>query len=442
MQPRYSYDDRLPSSELRPFDLESSLPQRKSDQSVGAAELRAHNEGLLLRTIWQKRTISRADLARQTGLSRSSVSTIVSDLLDTSLVETLGVGSSNGGRRPILLGFKDDAYYIVGVDVGATHIGLALTDLRGSVVEWRQRPADGRSDPEGTIATTRSLIDSVLANHGLGAHQLVGIGLSMPSPVVPDSPNRLSPVVLPAWKGTSPIEELEAYYRRPVRMDNDANLGALAEHWWGKWRTNGNLTWIKVATGVGAGIILEGRVYRGHNGVAGEIGHMSIDPEGPLCVCGLRGCLNTLVGTSAVLGAIETGLADSPKSALSAAPAPSIHRLVDAALSGDELARQILRRTGQTLGVAVANLIHLINPAAVVLGGGIVRAGDLLLDAVRETARAHVPFDASDECPIVPSALGQPSVGLGAATLILQEALSNPDLFPKRAAVAAGVSVQ
>jgi hypothetical protein len=233
----------------------------------------------LLRLIWREQLISRAELARRTGLSRSSISAIVSDLLATGLVHETGTGYSSGGRRPIMLGFDDDALAIVGVDMGAAHIAIVVTDLRAEVKAWRSEPCDVRDDPEGALTLMCELIDSAMAEAKIEKKQLIGMGVAVPSPVRPDEPSKLSPVFVPKWREFSPVKRLEATYGVPVAMDNDANLGALAEQWWGAGRDGRDLAYVKVATGVGAGLIIHGDIYRGPAGIAGEIGHIPVDPS-------------------------------------------------------------------------------------------------------------------------------------------------------------------
>jgi len=230
----------------------------------------------LLRLIWRERCISRAEIARQTGLARSTVSEIVGGLLETGLVAEAGTGKSRGGRRPILLEFQDNACQILGVDIGAAHVAVALTDLRGRVLTWHESQHPVRTDPEGTRELVKKLCTESLASTD-GKKRLIGIGVAMPSPVDPLHSELLSERVLPEWRGTSGLENLKKKFNVNVLIDNDANLGALAERWWGAGRNTDNFIYIKVATGIGAGLILGGEIYRGSTGVAGEIGHIPVD---------------------------------------------------------------------------------------------------------------------------------------------------------------------
>ena len=398
-------------------------------QVLGASQMRAQHRGLLLRLIWQEKLISRADLARRTGLSRSSISAIVSDLLETGLVSETGAGDSSGGRRPIMLGFDDYAHAIVGVDMGATHIAVCVTDLRVQVKAWRSETCDVREDPQGALALMRELIDSALLEAGVEKEHLVGIGLSVPSPVNPSNPTVLSPLFVPKWKEVNLVEFLEGAYGVPVGMDNDANLGALAEQWWGAGRDGRDLAYIKVATAVGAGLIINGDIYRGTTGIAGEIGHIPVDPSAGRCVCGLTGCLNLRMGTAQLVQQAHDLRSEHPKSVLPRRGL-TVSRIVEEACEGDRLARVIVEDAGRYLAVGVAAMLNLFNPATVVFGGSLTRAGELLLRPLRDALGERSPSASVKQSQLVTSALGIEGTARGAATLILRAALDDPALFP------------
>jgi glucokinase-like ROK family protein len=381
----------------------------------------------VLRLIWRERRISRAEIARHAGLSRSTVSEIVGGLLQTPLVAEVGAGQSRGGRRPIVLEFQDDACVILGVDVGATHVAVAVTDLRGRVIEWSAEDHPVRTDPEGTRALVVELCEASLAGKR-GRQQLVGIGVGVPSPVDPEHRYGLSEVVLPQWQGRSGLEGLQAQYDVPVLIDNDANLSALAERWWGAGREVDDFAYIKLATGIGLGHILGGGIYRGAAGLAGEIGHLAIDPQGEPCVCGLRGCLATFVGTKALVARASALLTDYPKSVL-AGQSATITAIEDAALAGDPLAQQVVREAAEYLGIAVAGLLNLMNPTMVILGGGLTRVGELLLEPLRETVRRRTLVSSVATAVIRTSELGPQAAAVGASTLVLDAALTDPRLF-------------
>jgi len=397
-------------------------------QSVDSARMRAQNRALILKRIWRDRRTSRAALARECGMARSTLSAIVGDLMATGLVETLGAGSSRGGRRPILIGFDDDACGIVGVEMGAAHVGVALTNLRGQVQAWRSQPHPVRSEPQTTLDLIRQLVRSCLDEATTYADRLVGIGIAVPSPIDPSTRRQMSPRILPAWAGIDLVEALGDTFGGRVELDNDANLGALAEHWWGA-HAPGDLAYVKVATGVGAGLLIDDRVYRGAGGIAGEIGHTAIDPSGPRCICGLDGCLVTLVGSEALVARVVETRDRRPESALASGPV-DIQAITAAALADDALAVEVVGAAGHHLGIALASLLNLIDPATVVLGGDLTRVGDLLLAPLRDALKARSLFTSVSEAQVVTSQLGDQAIAVGAATMILRAALERPELFP------------
>jgi predicted NBD/HSP70 family sugar kinase len=383
----------------------------------------------VLRLIWEERRISRADIARRAELSRSTVSEIVNEILPTGLVAEVGEGPSRGGRRPIVLEFQDDVCVILGVEMGGSHVAAALTDLRGRVLAWETREHPVRSDPAGTRQLIAELCRGCLAAPAAAGRPLVGIGVAVPSPVNPAHPDRLSTVVLPAWEGRLGLDDLGDHHGVPLLVDNDANLGALAEHWWGLGVGVDHLAYIKVATGIGSGHVINGEIYRGAAGFAGEIGHISIDPQGEPCICGLRGCLATFVSGAALEARASRLAAKFPGSHLTE-KAFTVHDIEKAALAGDRLALQVVSEAAEHLGTVIAGLLNLMNPAMVVLGDDFARLGELVLAPLRERVRSRTLVTSVATTEILFSKLGPQSVAIGAATLVLKTALEDSRLFP------------
>ncbi len=388
----------------------------------------------VLRLIWEQRAISRAEIARRADLSRSTVSDIVSMLLSTHLVSETGIGESRGGRRPIVLEFQDSACGILGVDMGATHVTVLLTDLRGRTLAMQHRDHPVRTDPVGTRALIAKLCEACLTTARIDRDSLVGIGVAVPSPIDPRYPDRLSALAMPAWDGKHGLQQLGAMFGVPLFIDNDANLGALAERWWGGARGLDDFAFIKVATGIGSGHFVNGRIYRGANGVAGEVGHLTIDIHGPPCVCGNRGCLVTYVGSHALVERAQNLFVKYPESVL-AGTTPTANSIEEAALIGDPLAVQMMFEVADHLGAAVAGMLNLINPAAVIFGGGLARLGEQLLVPLREAVMRRTFVGAVASSLIKASELGSSGIALGAATLVLDAALQDPSLFPTVSAV-------
>ena len=404
------------------------------DAASGPVVMREQNSTLVLRLLWETREISRADLARRTGLSRSTISGIVSDLLETGLVREERAGSSNGGRRPVLLGFQDDISHLIGIDMGATHISVAVMNLRGVVRGWRRESHDVRDDPQGSLEITRALIRLAMSDANVHLSGVVGIGIGVPSPVSPASPGELSPLFMPAWQDLNIQRALQESFPVPIKVLNDANAGALSELWWGAGQDSKNIAYVKIATGVGAGLVVNGKVYEGESGLAGEIGHTSIDPTGPRCICGLNGCLNVLVGSAELLRRATDLLQTHPTSVL-ASRSFRVRDLVDAAEADDPVANEVLRYAGENLGLGVANLLNLINPDVVILSGGLTRAGSKLLEPLERVVESRSLFQSAAKSRLATGKLGSQGIAIGAATSVLEMALENPSLFPKRKSV-------
>jgi predicted NBD/HSP70 family sugar kinase len=396
--------------------------------TVDAAGMRAQNSSLLLKVIWRERHISRAEIARVTGLSPSTVSAIVAGLQHAGLVRETGAGLSRGGRRPTMIGFCDDVFTLIGVDIGASHVTVVLTDLRADVRVARSGLYPVRSDPDGALAMVRAFIDEGVRELGVSLRHVIGIGVGVPSPVRPDAPGRLPPLIVPAWRDHDVHEILTRAYGLPIFVENDANLGALAEQWWGAGRTGKDLTYIKIGTSIGSGHIINGELYRGAGGTAGEIGHLRIDPAGPRCACGLTGCLTTFIGSEILVARAQREVAGA------AGNIASVGDLVRTARAGDAGARRIVADVGGHLGVAVASLMNVLNPGVVVLGGEITGVGELLLGSVRAAVRDRSVVTTFEDTGIMTSNLGDRAIAVGAATMVLQAALADRALFPEMAA--------
>jgi predicted NBD/HSP70 family sugar kinase len=384
----------------------------------------------VLHLIWSEKQISRSEIARVAGLSRSTVSEIVGEILPTGLVAEVGSGPSRGGRRPIVLEFRDDACVILGVEMGASHVCVALTDLRGKILSWKCGTHPVRDDPEGARRLISNLCSQCLDPAVVGRRPLLGIGLAAPSPIDPANHEKLSKIVLPAWQGHLSLEGLAEQFGVPIMVDNDANLGALAEHWWGAGRGIDNFAYIKVATGIGCGHVIGGRIYKGATGVAGEIGHISLDPAGRPCMCGLRGCLATMVGGQALLDRVTELLPRHPGSRMQDSEL-TVRNLEQAALAGDTLALAVVREAAEYLGIAVAGLLNIMNPSLVVIGGDLAALGDVLIVPLREMVQQRTLVSSVAAAEIKASEIGPQSVAVGAATMILQAALEDSRLFPE-----------
>ncbi len=381
----------------------------------------------VLRFIWKEKQTTRAYIAKTMELSRSTASEIVDMLLKTGLIAEVGAGRSSGGRRPIVLEFQDNACSLLGVDVGATHVSVAMTNLRGKVLKWKEKRHPVRTDPTGTRQLVIDMCDDIVESMKGVAKPVVRIGVAVPSPVDPLNPEWISETVIPAWQGESGLAELRERYAVPVHIDNDANLGALAEMWWGAGRNVSDFVYIKIAHGIGAGYILNGQIYRGARGVAGEMGHLPIDPSGRKCVCGMHGCLATFVSAPSLAERVVELLPQYPNSLLGQVER-RISTIVDAALQDDPLANQVVAEVSDYLSIAITGLFNMINPKLVILGGGLARLDEKLLKPMREKVHSSI-LVSSAAADIRSGELGSQTIALGAATFALEALITDPELY-------------
>ena len=256
----------------------------------------------------------------------------------------------------------------------------------------------------------------MLDRAGIPIRQLLGVGVGLPGPVHGPSGQVGSSAILPGWEGLQVAREMEGRLGVPVRVDNDANLGALAELFWGAGAGAADLVYLKVATGIGAGLVFQGRLFHGAGGTAGEIGHLTIDEHGPMCRCGNRGCLETFAAGDALVELLRSSLGHEL----------TAEEIVDQAIEGDVACRRAIADAGRHLGHAVGAICNLINPSRVVVGGSIGQAGDLLLGEMREAVRRRAVLSAAQDVEIVAGVLGERAEVLGAVALVLGDAETAP----------------
>jgi predicted NBD/HSP70 family sugar kinase len=388
-----------------------------SQTRVGSLEsLRRLNRLRVIDALRAERLISRAEIARRTGLSRSTVSSLVSDLQADGLVvergETAHAHGDQGGRPPIMLSFDASAGAAVGIDFGHRHLRVAVSDLASNILAERRLELDTDHAARDGLDAATELVAEALADAGVERSQVIGAGMGLPGPIEQSSGVVGSAAILPGWVGVAAAAEMRGRLNLPIAVDNDANLGALAEAAFGAARDASDLVYIKVSSGIGAGLILNGRLYRGAAGLAGELGHVLVDPEGLVCRCGNRGCLETLAAS----GALTEMLHRSHGEQLTVAD------MLRLAREGDLGCRRVIADAGRAIGRGVADLLNVLNPELVVMGGDLSAAGDLLLEGVRESInRAALPA-AAGAARLVTGVLGDRAQVLGAVALVVSEA--------------------
>jgi predicted NBD/HSP70 family sugar kinase len=359
--------------------------------------------------------ISRAEIARRTGLSRSTVSSLVSELQSDGLVvereEPGAAHGEQGGRPPILLAFDASAGAALGIDFGHSHVRVAVSDLSSNILAERSAPMDIDHAAHEGLDVALELIGEALDEAGVERSRVIGAGLGLPGPVDQIDGVIGSSAILPGWVGVAAGEEMRRRLDVPVSVDNDANLGALAELTHGAGRGASELVYLKVSSGIGAGLILGGRLHRGTGGVAGELGHILVAPEGAVCRCGNRGCLETAASTGALLEMLRRSHGEL-----------TVAEMLRLARDGDLGCRRVIADAGRVVGSAVAVVLNLLNPQLLVVGGDLAEAGDLLLDGVRSSVRLAALPAAADAAGVVAGVLGERAQVLGALALAIGEA--------------------
>ncbi|MGW2598016.1 ROK family transcriptional regulator [Streptomyces klenkii] len=363
----------------------------------------------VVRAVRTAGSLTQAEIARTTGLSAATVSNIVRELKEGGTVEV--TPTSSGGRRARSVSLSGDAGVVVGVDFGHTHLRVAIGNLAQRVLAEDAEPLDVDASAAQGLDRAEQLVRRLIGDAGIDPGKIIGVGLGVPGPIDVESGTLGSTAILPGWAGTNPRDELAARLSVPVHVDNDANLGALGELVWGAGRGASDLAYIKVASGVGAGLVINGKIYRGPGGTAGEIGHITLDESGPVCRCGNRGCLETFTAARYVLPLLHSAHG----------PDLTVARMVQLAREGDPGCRRVISDVGRHIGSGVANLCNLLNPRRVVLGGDLAPSGELILGPIRESVSRYAIPSAARQLEVVPGALGGRAEVLGALALVLSE---------------------
>jgi len=386
--------------------------------------LRRLNRLRVIHALRDEGLISRAEIARRTGLSRSTVSSLVSELQADGLVierpEPAAAHGDQGGRPPILLSFDASAGVAVGIDFDHHHMRVAVSDLSSRILAERERELDTDHAAHEGLDAAAELVAELLAEAGVDEARVIGAGMCLPGPVHRPTGVVGSTAILPGWVGVAAAEEMRRRLDLPILVDNDANLAALAEAAFGAGRDAKDLVYLMISSGIGAGLVLNGRLYRGAEGLAGELGHVLVDAEGPVCRCGNRGCLETVAGTDALAELLRRSHGDGLDG----------RAIVRMAREGDLGCRRVIADAGRAIGKAAAMLVNVLNPELLIVGGDLSDAGELLLDGVRESLERSALPTAVQAAKVVAGSLGDRAEVLGAIALVLSEAERDHPLRP------------
>jgi len=379
----------------------------------------------VMRALRRQGRISRSEISNITGWSKAKASQEIRSLVDKGYLVEVGEGVSQGGRKPRLLRINNQLGYIAGIDIGATSLDIALADVTGSILQRCSASTDVKLSPDTVFGRCTELLVDLLQAQGAKPDQILGIGMGVPGPVDFARGVLVAPPLMPEWENY-PIRDFfkKTFPSAFVVVDNDVNIMALGEQRAGDGAGVDHFIFVKIGTGIGAGIISNGRIHRGSDGCAGDIGHICVDNEGPLCACGNKGCLEAMAAGPAITSRAQEAARNGSS--------PILRQVRDtnggflrpedvnaACREGDQAALDIIRESGQMIGDVLASLVNFFNPSHIFIGGGIANFGNHLLVAIRRAVLHRSLPLATTHLSIKFSRVGSNAGVMGAISLAL-----------------------
>lgn len=392
-----------------PTENGGTSPAKPGSQSA----LRQLNQQRIIQALLSNGSATQAELARQTGLSTATVSNIVKTMAASGMVTTSRTTSS--GRRALAVTLNDTNGVAVGIDFGRRHLRVLVANLGYDVLaeEVTELPP-GYQAADGIEAAAR-LLDKVLATAGMSKADVLGVGVGIPGPLDRRAGVAIGGTIHPEWIGVQIRQEMEGALQLPVFVDNDCNLGALAETTWGRHAGVANLVFVKIGSGIGSGMVLDGQLYYGQTGVTGELGHTTLDDQGAICRCGNRGCLETMASTDVILRLLG---GQSSKELTTA-------DVIENAAGGDTATLRVIDDIGMAIGRTLGTVANLINPEVIVIGGPLTGLGDILVAPIRRGLNRYSIPVVGSATTLAMTDLAERAEALGAATLVIQAAASS-----------------
>lgn len=397
---------------------------RTGDQTL----VRELNRSILLHRLRIAPPLSRADLATSTGLNKTTVSKLIDELISEELVREIGLVPSSGGRPGVLLELNPDGGSIIGGEIGVGRMAAVVTDLRASI-SWRQEVAfDKEAGKESVLQQLDALLQQAKEVALRGKRRLLGVGVAIPGLVDVASGTLVFEPNM-GWREVPLRDRLASKLRLPAFIENDANAAALAERYFGAAQDVEDFAYVVANIGLGAGLVVGGQIFSGASGYAGEAGHTTIDPDGPLCRCGNRGCWERLASLRALIERVDRALQagiDSRIPSYTDGGEITLAAILEAARAGDQVAQQALEETGTYLGIGIANLVNLLNPQLVAFGGSLSLAHEFLMPAAQRVVNERAMGELRRAARVVVSALKADACVLGGVALVLHDILRRP----------------
>lgn len=370
-----------------------------------------YNQDRLLDALGRQGIATRGELARITGLSRATVAAVIARAIAAGRVrEVPPTGPIRPGRPAVALALTAPPGVVVGLDFGHGHLRCAVADLDGYVRAEEHQILQVDNSPDDALRAAAQQFRQLLAKLGRQPADVAGVVMGLPSPIHSATGRVVTNNILPGWVDRRPAQELHDLIHLPVVLDNDANLAALGELSSGDASGTRNLIYVKASTGIGTGLVFDGRLYRGATGAAGELGHIQIQPDGAICRCGNRGCLETLVSIPHILATLQPAHHEPL----------TLDRVIQLVATGDVGARRVVTDAGRVIGRALADLCNVLNPDAVIIGGELAAAGTALTAGIREAINHYTQPATAAAVTVRTTTLGDRGEVLGAIALAIQ----------------------
>jgi len=371
--------------------------------------MKSVNKSIILNKIRTDAPISRAQIAKETKLTPPTVSSNVKELIEQGLVKESKLGESQGGRKPTMLLINNQEFYVVGVDAGPEMIECVLTDLSGKILNRTLSKLTTPLTNTQFLIILKDCIRNCIKDITTISKKIIGIGVAMHGVVDVETGTSLFAPILSLTN--IPIkEELEKEFELEVKVENDARAMALGESWFGNHGELTSMLVVNMGHGVGAGLVIDGKLYHGAQDIAGEVGHMTIDLNGEICECGNRGCLQTFTTGPSIARRAMKSISQDPITA---------EEVYELAVRGNEEFVTILKETGRVIGIGLTNLIHIINPQKIVLGGGVTKAKEFILPVILKTIEECALTPRAKQTEVTITKLGDDATLIGAVSLLL-----------------------
>lgn len=410
---------------------------RQTTKGSNIAILKKQNQSLILSIIKEQGPISRVAIAKEIGLTKSAISKVVGNLIKRGLVEEVGIDDTSVGRKPLMLKLTTNNYFVVGVGIRRIEVCVGIADLRGNIITRKRMPLGKEDDQKRILKKIINLVYKTVKDSKLGMDKVIGIGIGSPGPLYAHSGVILSPPNFPGWHNVPLKKLMEEEFKIPVFIDNDANASALGEKWFGAGKGIDNFIYLLLDKGVGAGIVINGKVYRGVDGIAGEFGHTSISLKGKKCECGNYGCLENFISHSATISRLKKLISFGKKTIITKMVKGKledikIKTIIEAAQKKDELSLKLLEETAKYLGIGITNLVNLFNTKTIIIGGQLAYAKELLLEPIRKIVKKRAYPATVHNLKIITGHLGEEVYIAGAVALALSFIFSNLELIKEK----------